>query len=187
MTHPHTRPVTVALLIMCLLYTPASGGKPETFPSSMVRLKTQSDGVLLRDSFDRADSPQLGAPWGEAGEVSAEFTTEGGYYIGPASTEVSQGALSFRYVTHSQKPQFPFSSVNGRPVVYAPLARSISVRPAVFSFNFEPHPDNRVAHEAGLMSAASGFREFSDVSEVTNYTPVDGLGVIFRQKFFDYQ
>jgi pimeloyl-ACP methyl ester carboxylesterase len=135
--------------------------------------------VLLRDSFDRADSPQLGLPWGEAGEVSAEFINGAGYYVGPARTEVSQGTLSFIYVNHSQKPQFPFLSVNGRPVAYAPLARGVSARPAVFSFTFEPHPDNRVSHEAGLMSLAGGFRESVAHSGVTNYTPLNGFGVSF--------
>lgn len=165
---------------MCLLYTPAiGGGKRETFQVGTVRQETQSDRVLLRDSFDRADSPQPGAPWAEDGEVSAEFTNQAGYHVGPARTEVSQGALSFRYVNHSQKPQSPFSSVNGRPVVYAPLARGVSARPAVFSFTFEPHPDNRIAHEAGLMSLSGGFREAVAHSGVTNYTPLDGFGISF--------
>lgn len=171
----------IPLIVMCLLFTPAirGGGARATHPTSPIGVEAQADEVLLRDSFDRADSPQLSIPWLEAGEVTAEFTTAAGYHVGPALAEVSQGALSFSYDNHSQKPQFPFTSVNGRPVVYAPLTRAVSARPSVFSFTFEPHPANRIAHEAGLMSAAGGFREITDQSGVANRTPVDGFGVAF--------
>src|SRR4051794_10600787 len=102
MTYTLTRAVTGALIIMCLLITPATrgGGRRETFLSGPVRAWAQADGVLLLDSFDRADSPQLGAPWLEAGEVQAEFVTAEGYHVGPAYAEVSQGALSFSYANH---------------------------------------------------------------------------------------
>lgn len=179
MRYTLTRTFMIALIVivMCLLFIPWMGGK--THSASLVRLEAQADEVLLHDSFDRGDSPQLGAPWLEAGEVTAEFTTAAGYHVGPARTEVSGGALSFSYVNHTLKPQFPFTSVNGRPVVYAPLARSIIVRPSVFSFTFEPHPDDRIAHQTGLMSAAGGFRAVTDASGVVNRTPVDGFGVAF--------
>src|SRR4051812_5938692 len=69
MKYTLTRTVTVALVAMCLLYTPAAGGgRRGTFSAGAVRLETQTDVVLLSDSFDRADSPQPGAPWVEAGE-----------------------------------------------------------------------------------------------------------------------
>jgi uncharacterized repeat protein (TIGR01451 family) len=183
MRYSLTCTVLIALIIVCLLFGPAigGGGRRATNPLSSVGLGAQADEVLLRDSFDRADSPQLGVPWLEAGEVTDEFTTAAGYHVGPARAEVSQGALSFSYANHSQKPQFPFTSVNGRPVVYAPLARAVFARPSVFSLTFEPHPDERIAHEAGLMSAASGFREVTDASGVANRTPVDGFGVAFAK------
>ena len=139
--------------------------------------------ILLQDDFDRPDTPALGTPWTEENETMSEFTDPTGWKIGPGFIELNDGALTFHYTTHSQKPTFPYGTINGRPLAFAPLAQTISSFPAILSFTFTPHIDERLSHEIGFMYAEDGFL---DTSGITRFIPLISLNVAIGRSSWRY-
>ncbi len=99
----------------------------------------QTSEILLQDNFTRPDSTSLGMPWTERNEITSEFIPLGGAPVGPGFIELNSGSLTFHYINHSLRAQFPFTSSHARPVISAPLTHSVSSFPVEF-FHVFPSP-----------------------------------------------
>lgn len=160
----------VTVIGLCLLN---ERSLPRTYSSVWAGASQEN---LLQDSFDQSNSLILGGAWKELGEVNSEFTAANGTLVGPGFIERYNGALAFHYIPHSQRDRY--NSANGRPAVYAPLSKKISLFPATFSFTLSPHQDGRISHFIGLMSASGGFSQIVDIPgspALSRYIPVNGI------------
>jgi len=169
--------------ILCSSNVTGSIGNSSNLPlkSPPTASQAQTGDILLQDNFDRPNGSELGALWTERNEVTSEFFPLGDNPVGPGFMEIESGSLAFHYINHSLKPQFPFTSVNARPFVFAPLSHPVDTTPVTFSFAFSPHQDERIHHEVGLMSAQSGFLEIVDHPGVSHFIPQNSLGIFMTR------
>lgn len=117
----------------------------------------QAGVVLLQDDFNRADSDTLGPPWAELNQNDVQ-RIQFEYVAMPSVIEVESGTFAFHYSAEEIADIFgcfddpPGLCRNfGHPAAFAPLSQPATAFPISLSFDFTPHPDERIQHRVGLM------------------------------------